>query len=161
MFFVRLNPCPPGFALQNNACTCDPLLQMKGIAILEACDLNSGTITCPANSWILPMNSNDSNHSYSISLHCPYDYCLPYASQHNLNDPNSQCQYNRVGLLCGHCEAGLSAVFGSSRCKHCSNMSLFIIIPTFIVGIALIMILFIFNITITSGTVNTSFYVLY
>ena len=85
MFFVQLIPCPPGFALQSNACTCDPLLQFKGMEIKE-CDLNSGTITRPADSWILSINNttNEPNCSNHISLHCPYDYCLPYASQHNL-----------------------------------------------------------------------------
>ena len=153
IFFVRLNPCPPGFTLQNNACSCNPLLQLKGMAF-KTCDINSGTITRPANSWILPMNSSNSSHAYCISLNCPFDYCLPYESQHDLSDPNAQCQYNRVGLLCGHCKEDLSAVFGSSRCKTCSDTSLFIIIPALIIGIVLIMILFIFNLTIINGTVN-------
>ena len=154
IFFVKLNPCPPGFTLQNNACTCDPLLQLKGM-VIDRCDINSGTITRPAHSWMFLLNSSNSSHVYRISLSCPFYYCLPYESQHILSDPDVQCQYNRVGLLCGHCKKGLSAVFGSSRCKTCSNTSLFIIIPALILGIVLIIILFIFNITITNGTVNT------
>ena len=34
---------------------------------------------------------------------------------------NTQCQYQRSGVLCGSCREGLSMVLGSSECRSCSN----------------------------------------
>ena len=46
-------------------------------------------------------------------------------------------------------------MFGSSQCKHCSNLYLFIIIPIAITGIVLVIMLFTFNLTVTNGIINT------
>ena len=155
MFYVQMKPCPMGFALNTNikACYCDPLLN-NNILSVKSCDINDTTIQRPANSWIFAKTINAS-HSYDISAQCPFDYCLPYSSHLNLSDPDSQCQLNRSGVLCGECKQGLSAVFGSSQCKHCSNYYVFIIIPIAIAGIVLVIMLFIFNLTVTDGIVNT------
>ena len=80
---------------------------------------------------------------------------LPYPSYLNLSSPDKQCQFNRSGVLCGHCQQGLSAMFGSSQCKMCSNIYLFIVIPIAISGIVLVMMLFALKLTVTNGTVNT------
>ena len=111
------------------------------------------TIPRPANSWISAHTVNNS-HSYHVSLHCPYDYCLPHSSHLNLSTPDSQCQFNRSGLLCGQCQQGLSAVFGSSQCKQCSNVYLLIIIPIGIAGLVLVLLLFVLNLTVTNGDIN-------
>ena len=60
-----------------------------------------------------------------------------------------------LGVLCGQCQQDLSAVFGSSQCEHCSNMYLFIMIPLAIAGVVLVVMLFIFNLTVINGMVNT------
>ena len=57
--------------------------------------------------------------------------------------------------MCGECQQGLSTIFGSSDCKHCSNFYLFLIIPIAIAGVVLVMILFTFNLTVTNGIINT------
>ena len=72
--------------------------------------------------------------------------------------PNLQCQFNRYGVLCGHCPPGQSAVFGSSQCKHCSNVYLLIIIPIAISGIVLVFLLFILNLTVTDGSITPFIY---
>ena len=66
--------------------------------------------------------------TYYISPHCPLLYCLPQSSQLNFFTSNSQCQFNRDGLLCGQCQQVLSTVFGYSHCQHCSNIYLLLII---------------------------------
>ena len=58
-------------------------------------------------------------------------------------------------MLCGECKQGLSNVFGSSQCKHCSNLYAFTIIPIAIAGIVLVIMLFTFNFTVTNGIINT------
>ena len=153
MFYIHINPCPMGFTLNTNikACYCDPLLS-NNILSITTCNINDTTILRPANSWISAKNI-DKSHSYDISPQCPFDYCLPHSSYLNLSDPNSQCQFSRSGVLCGECKQGLSAVFGSSLCKHCSDYYVFIIIPIAIAGIALVIMLFTFNLTVTNGII--------
>ena len=155
MFYVQIKPCPMGFTLNagKKACYCDPLLT-NDILSVSSCDINDATILHPANSWISAETVNGS-HSYDISPQCPFDYCLSHSSYLNLSDPDSQCQFNRSGVLCGECKQGLSAVFGSSQCKHCSNYYVLIIVPIAIAGVVLVIMLFIFNLTVTDGIINT------
>ena len=155
MFFIKIYPCPKGFTLNmdRKICYCDPLLN-NDILSITSCDLNDQTILRPANSWITADTVNGS-HTYLVSSSCPFDYCLPYSSHHNLSDPDSQCQYNRSGVLCGQCKQGLSSVFGSSQCKHCSNLYLVLIIPIISVGILLVIMLFTFHVTVTNGIINS------
>ena len=156
MFFVQIKPCPKGFILQEDrrACYCDPTLNSKVLSI-TTCNLNDETILRPASSWISASTDNDSKHYYHVSPYCPLDYCLPQSSHLNLSNPDSQCQFNRSGMLCGQCQRGLSAVFGSSHCERCSSIYLLIIIPIAIAGIVLVIVLFIFNLTVVNGTINT------
>ena len=155
IFYVKLLPCPVGFSLQSHlqGCYCDTVLDCDVISI-TACNLADGTILRPANSWISADTVNGS-HRYRVSSQCPFDYCLPYSSYLNLSSTNMQCQFNRSGVLCGHCQQGLSAVLGSSQCKKCSNINLFIIIPIAITGIVLVMMLFVLELTVTNGSINT------
>ena len=155
MFYVQLKACPVGFTLQSNrkSCYCDPLLNNNILSVVS-CNLDNGTILRPANSWISADTHNNS-HTYNLSPQCPFDYCLPYSSHLNMSNPDSQCQFKRSGAVCGKCKQGLSTVFGSSQCKHCSNVYLFLIIPMAIAGIVLVIILFTFNLTVTNGIINT------
>ena len=153
MYTIKLLPCPKGFSLHSEGyCQCDIILSSY-IPSLTHCNIDDQTIPHPANSWISAHTVNNS-HSYHVSLHCPFDYCLPHSSHLNLSTPDSQCQFNRSGLLCGQCQQGFSAVFGSSQCKQCSNVYLLIIIPIGMAGLGLVLLLFILNLTVTNGDVN-------
>ena len=156
MFYIQIKPCPLGFTLQSDkkSCYCDTLLINSDILSITSCNLDDETILRPANSWI-SADTNNNSHTYKLSPQCPFDYCLPHSSNLNLTNPDSQCQFKRSGVLCGGCQQGLSAVFGSSQCKHCSNLHLFMIIPIVIAGITLVIILFTFNLTVTNGIINT------
>ena len=151
IFYIRIRPCPIGFSLQSKIkiCDCDTILNMDTL-LITSCNLDDETILRPANSW-LSGNTVNGSHTYRVTLSCPFDYCLSHPSHLNLSDPDTQCQFSRSGELCGKCKKGLSTVFGSSRCKKCSNMFLFIIIPIAIAGFVLVAILFIFNLTVTNG----------
>ena len=153
IYTITLLPCPKGFLLHSEGyCWCDPILSSY-IPSLTHCNIDDQTIPRPANSWISAHTVNNS-HSYHVSPHCPFDYCLPHSSHLNLSTPDSQCQFNRSGLLCGQCQQGLSAVFGSSQCKQCSNVYLLIIIPIGIAGLVLVLFLFVLNLTVTNGDIN-------
>ena len=155
MFYVQIKHCPMGFTLQSDkrACYCDPLLNNDELSI-TSCNINDRTILRPANSWISAVTVNNS-HSYIVSSQCPFDYCLPHPSHLNLSNPDSQCQFERSGVMCGECQHGLSTVFGSSHCKQCSNIYLLLIIPIAIAGVVLVIMLFTFNLTVTNGIINT------
>ena len=75
--------------------------------------------------------------------------------------PDMQCQFNRSGVICEHCQQGLSAVFGSSQlqCKQCYNIHLLIIIPIAIIGIVLVIMLFVLNLIVTKGISTFILYV--
>ena len=148
-FLIRRLSCPPGFVEINKICECDPMIVNYGIT---KCDINNQTVLRPAKIWIIA--TVQIPYSYHITEYCPFHYCLPHSSHLNLSTPNSQCQFNRSGLLCGHCQQGLSTVFSSSQCQNCSNMYLLLITPIAISGILLVIMLFILNCTITDGTIN-------
>ena len=152
-YTIVLQPCPKGFILHPQGyCQCDPILSSH-IPSLTTCDIDHQTIPRPANSWISAHTINNS-HSYHVSLHCPFDYCLPHSSKLNLSTPDSQCQFNRSDVLCGQCQHCLSTVFGSSQCKHCPSVYLLIIIPIGIAGVVLVLLLFVLNLTVANGNIN-------
>ena len=154
-FRIKVRPCPLGFVLNKveGICECDSTLSSSTLSI-SSCNINDQTILRPANSWIVGKTNIDHLYSYQVSQRCPLDYCLPHPSYLDLSKPDSQCQFNRAGLLCGECKKGLSAVFGTSECQQCSNNFLFLVFAFMSAGIILVVSLFIFNLTVTSGNIN-------
>ena len=151
-FYVQLLPCPIGFVLQNGICDCDPILLNRNYIHIESCYINQSAIGRPANSWIVHKHTN--NTKYLLSTNCPMDYCLPQSSHLNLLNPDLQCQFNRTGILCSQCQHSLSMVFGSSRCKQCTNIHMLITIIVILAGIVLVSLLYLLNLTVTIGTIN-------
>ena len=119
IFYVNLLSCPLGFTLNHveGYCQCDPILTSTTMISIISCNINDQTILCPSNSYICIT----SNFTYQVSSHCPFRYCLPHSSSFSLSNPDSQCQFNRTGLLCRKCKKGLSTVFGTFNCVKCSN----------------------------------------
>ena len=150
LFTARQHSCPPGFTKFDGICQCYPNFKKIGIT---QCDINDQTILRPSNSWIFTATKGNSE-LYHISLHCPFQYCVPHLSRLNLSNPNSQCQFNRCGILCGQCQHGLSTIFGSSDCQHCSNIYLLLILPIAIAGLVLVFVLFVLNLTVSNGAIN-------
>ena len=151
-YYIMELPCPLGFVKVDGICQCYPSFKQFGFI---DCDIDTQTILRPSKGWIFFNNAKE-NGSYScyISQSCPYDYCKPYAFYFNLSIPDFQCQFNRTGLLCGQCQQGLSTMFSSHDCQHCSNIYLLLLIPIGIAGLVLILILFLLNLTVTDGTIN-------
>ena len=151
IFHIRQITCPTGFVKIDKRCQCDPLLVQHGI--ITNCNINDQTILRPANSWISATTHNNS-YTYHISLHCPFHFCLPHSSYLNFSTPNSQCQFNRSGLLCGHCQQGLSTVFSSFQCQYCSSVYILLVLPIAVAGLFLVLLLFVLNLTVTDGIIN-------
>ena len=141
----------------NETIYCDPLLNNKVLSI-TSCNLKKETILCPANSWIFADTDNNTNiHTYKVSLYCPFDHCLPKSSHLNvdLSNPDSQCQFDRTGALCGECKQGFSVILGTPQCKRCSDVYLLLLIPVGLIGIVLVLLFYIFNLTVRTATINT------
>ena len=147
-FYVQLLTCPVGFTLQSGLCDCDPVL----ISYIDECYIDYSAIRRPANTWITDQTQAN-NTKYLIS-DCPMDYCIPYTSNINLLYPDLQCQFNRSGILCSQCQHHLSMVFGSSRCMKCTNLHILITVIVIVAGIALVVLLYLLNITVTTGTIS-------
>ena len=112
--------------------------------------------------WIQYVNYSD-HPGYITYPNCPFDYCHP--SQPgvwiNLNLPNGtdgQCAPHRTGLLCGMCMPDYSISAGSSHCMACSKWyllySVFLTIGIAAFGIALVVVILVFNITVAVGAIN-------
>ena len=147
-FYVRLLPCPVGFALRNGICDCDPFLPPD----IDTCYIEQSVIRRPVTRWITAhVQSNDTKY---LTGNCPMDYCLPYSSNVLLTNPDTQCQFNRTGVLCSQCQHPLSMVFGSSRCMKCTNLHILIAILIILAGILLVTLMYLLNLTVTNGTIN-------
>ena len=148
VFYVKLLACPVGFTLQDGMCDCDPILTKY----IDKCYIDYSAIRRPASTWITAHTlTNDTNYLISD---CPMDYCLPHSFDINLLYPDRQCQFERTGILCSQCQQPLSMVFGSSRCMKCTNLYILITIIIIVAGIALVVILYLLNLTVTKGTIN-------
>ena len=150
-FRIKILPCPLGFKYFKitQMCQCDPVLTM-----VSSCNIEDQTIIRPANSWIVGTTSEHDHYTYQVSPQCPFDYCLPHSSHLNLSSPDYQCEFHRTGVLCGRCKEGLSTVFGTSLCMHCTNYYLFLILPITLGGIVVIIFLFVSNFTVANGSIN-------
>ena len=148
---VQLFDCPVGFMLSNSSlqCVCEERLQN----FTDRCHINNQTITRTRsdNFWIGMTNKND---GIILHPHCPFDYCHTRDLNFKINESDFQCKYNRSGLLCGECQQGLSLVFGTSKCRVCSNHYLSVVIVFAFAGVVLVILLLSLKLTVSVGTIN-------
>ena len=147
-FYVQLLTCPVGFTLQSGVCDCDPIFS----SYIDECYIDYSAIRRPVITWI-SVHTQANNTKYLIS-NCLMDYCLPYSTNINFLHSDLQYQFNRTGILCSQCQHHLSMVFGSSRCMKCTNLHILITIIIIVARIALVLLLYLLNLTVTNGTIN-------
>ena len=148
-------PCPFGFTTVNSKCDCSSFLYNLNKDI--SCDIQTVTISLPYSSWfgnISPSLSNNSQSVEGFSLVCPPEYCYPFLTTYNATMLNPLCQYGRTGIICGQCNDNLSLVFGSNECQECSNLWLLSILGYAFIGLFLVLVLFVFNLTVSNGTLG-------
>ena len=147
-FRVRLEKCPLGFALDSNRsiCACDPIFinSIRGLS----CDISKQEFIRPPNTWI-----SKKGNDIIYTTNCHINYCSLHPIPVQLTESDHQCIYNRSGIACGECAQGLSAVLGTSQCKHCSNYWLFMIPVYALAGILLVVALFVLNLTVADGDI--------
>ena len=91
--------------------------------------------------------------------HCPYDYCQRDEGSLTISMENKyhQCAFDRFGTMCGAYKQHFSQIFGSSKCRQCSNNLLVLaILPGILLAeIALVICLIALNLTVSVGTINS------
>ena len=154
---VSLRQCPPAFVLSpvSRRCECTPILAHHH----AKCYIGNKTILHPPMTWIgyYHNNSTDSTVNQSgvlLHQHCPFDYCDNNQSYLTINNTDTQCVFNRSGILCGGCKPGFSLTLGRPLCQHCSNRYIALLVAFAGAGVALVILLITCNITVTEGTVN-------
>ena len=158
--------CPVGFqSLSNNQSStrCECVCDIKLSPYITDCDVVINSVFRKGtNSWIAYIN--DTNPSeYVIEPNCPFDYC--HQQTHNVtidfnlpNGADSQCAYNRTGVLCGACKEDLSLSLASSRCVRCHThwpaVFVVIVLAAALAGILLVAALLALNMTVSVGLIN-------
>ena len=175
---IKLKSCPPGFQLDNKtgSCVCSYLLSSKLLGIVgytPNCSINTRTFNRPSTtSWVGSVKHNKTS-VFLLSLQCPHGYCngdLNLSVFHYKNDGtfeiisndlstnSSLCLNNREGILCSKCstvnDINYSVVFGSTECRYCSNWWLWTLVLYAVAGPLLIYFLYVFRLTLTTGTLN-------
>ena len=147
---VTLLPCPTGFEQANSECTCDKRLEQ----FTTICNIDNSTVERSSNFWLSPLYRNRTYIGLILHPQCPFDYCIRPPSYIDPSNPDSQCDFNHSGILCGSCEPELSVAFGSFHCLQCSNTYLALLVPFALAGIILVFLLFLLQLTVAMGTVN-------
>ena len=146
---ISFRPCPPGFSLSKDRpfrCDCNQLMkQLPGVK----CHIQDQTISRSGLVWI----STDGNETVTSS-NCPYNYCNREGINVTLEDPDSQCNFNHSGTLCGGCQPGLSLALGTNQCLHCPNTHVALLLPFALAGGVLVCVIKVIDLTISQGTLN-------
>ena len=147
---VTVFPCPTasGFIWDQatKVCSCSPIRQKYNVPR----DINTLTVLKTGTLWI----GSSSSGELAVYTHCPYDYCKTNDTWRlMLTNQDEQCDYNHSGVLCGGCKENFSAVFGSPQCKLCTD-KYWILVPIAVLGVVMVALLFLFNCTVTMGTIN-------
>ena len=151
--------CPPGFNLSESArsCVCEPRLAKYTNSCTVTNELGQITRDEGQQFWVgYDHDSDKLNQSDELILHpqCPFDYCVNHTVVFPLNNTDTQCAYNRSGLLCGKCKKDYSLILGTSQCEKCTNSHLFLLIPFAVMGVALVFFLLVCKLTVATGTLS-------
>ena len=161
---IKFKCCPFGFKfnISTGLCTCISLhlsstfdlycKQHQNLFQLYRKEITwAGVYNLLANNKTLSPN----NGTLVFGL-CPFNYCKMNETAVNLATLNEQCDFNRSGILCGGCQENLSRVFVTFSCKDClGTRTIPMVIGYALCGIALNALLFILNLTISVGTINS------
>ena len=151
---VKLNQtCPPGFniSMSKQSCVCDPKLQNYTNSCIITNGLGQITRDSSQQFWV---GYDHQSHELILHPHCPFDYCVNDTVVFPLNNTDTQCAYNRSGLLCGKCKTSYSLVLGTSHCKQCTNSHLVLLIPFAVMGVALVFLLLVCKLTVATGMLS-------
>ena len=155
--------CSTGFQRKHtNRATCECECDSALLPHITKCNPQSKTLTRELNFWIT-YTSRGNISGYVIHPNCPLDYCYPASVNIEINlsiqgGADAQCEYDRSGKLCGTCKPGLSLSLSSPHCLPCSRywpiLFVVIVLAALLLGIALVALMLILNLTVAAGTLN-------
>ena len=151
---VMFKQCPDGFMKSGEYCVCEEILNEYN----ASCTINDNvTISRQAGSefWVQGLYKNGTYQGLIHYKTCPRDYCKEEEVTISLENPDTQCDLNRSGLLCGKCDTNNSLMLGSSRCHVCPNTYLALLLPFAVAGIALVVFLSFLRLTVATGMINS------
>ena len=152
---ILIDACPWGFQLNKTSglCACHDFLVHKSIQ----CFLDEQTLQKYTSKYVwigcnLTTGSCIKNNLlYGICGQA--DYCSNNETKVTADATSNQCVQGRTGIACGECRSNHSAIFGSSICKICSNIYLWLILVYLAAGILLIVVISVLDITVANGTI--------
>ena len=146
-------PCPVGFILIGNPPYCDCYTQLKQNNI--TCKIVNGTgyFVRQGSKWI---GVGAGGEGVLLNDYCKQSYCKLVKVSVDLRDnPDTQCDFNHSGTLCGGCKEGYSLAIGSSHCLSChSNTDAALFLMFISAGPLLYVLIAVFDLTITKGAIN-------
>ena len=153
---VTLETCPLGFELNelNEKCECSQTLEdIEDTLLTCVIQDHTGYITREGTVWVGVDTSENNTDIYYWHRYCQRDYCNSSQTSVDPKSPDGQCSSNRSGILCGRCQDGYSLQLGGNKCIRCNNY-LTLLIVFAVLGILLVVLIKLLDLTVTSGTVN-------
>ena len=154
---VMLETCPLGFELNITTDICECSQGLRDIEdTLLTCEIrdHTGYITREGTVWVGVDMSENNTDIYYWHRYCPRDYCTSSQIAIDLRAPNEQCNLNRAGILCGSCQINFSLQLGGNKCIKCNTNYLTLLIVFAVLGILLVALIKLLDLTVTSGTVS-------
>ena len=144
---IFVYPCPIGFQLSDDGiCECDYFI--SNVVTSAECNISTLLITRPIGSWLGRIN----NSTLGYTNICPSGNYRSTTIAINVSGiEHSICIDGRTGVLCGQCIDKLSIIFGTTECRHCSNLWLLTLVGYPIIGVILVTVLLFFRLTLSEG----------
>ena len=149
---ITLLPCPLGFMLSSQPaeCVCHTTLQNHNIS----CTIDTQRVHRSSTVWVNASFNGNYSDGAIVHKYCPFGYCNPAELDVDLRYPDTQCAFNHSGTLCGACQSGLSLALGTSQCLSCSNSHLSLLILFAVLGLTLVCVIKVLNLTVSEGAIN-------
>ena len=152
---ITIKTCPLGFELsKNQQCSCNKRL----LKFTQKCSIDNSIAKIKReknNFWI---SQKDADVLLIHEFRCPLDYCKDMPQDVILSDPSVQCDFNRTGIVCGQCRKDFSLALGSLHCIPCNNKYITLILFFVMAGVALIVVIIVFQLTVSVGILNDLFF---
>ena len=164
---IILEKCPPGFYMDNTtqACSCSAYSNKQAYYGINSCHDQKINAYLSNNFWA----GYDADRSL-LTARCPSSFCMVELDKevHGIQLPNTSlpaelqktvCRPNRMGWLCGKCEANHTTYFHSPtyQCRPqrlCSWGVLFYFISEVFPIVAMFSVIAVFDIRFTTGTAS-------
>ena len=143
---IHFLDCPPGFVVdEKRGCVCIQNIAEAGIE----CSAEKLKFIVKGRAWIGQIRE-------CIAFHKSCRHCSDANGiSMEANESDMLCSRdNRSGVMCGNCSSGLSLKLGGSSCGECFNSnhtSFVVVMVCALFGILLVLVIFKFNLTVSTG----------